>query len=95
MNGLSLMSTSLTALLPFSVKLLSGALPPLTPRAMPIRSQARNTQAAATRTSNQARRHERQAPPMPCEPVREEQNVPRLFLDHRLERVDEFRRKIP
>ncbi len=58
MSAAGLMSTSPTDLLPVSVKLLSVGLlsPPPRPRAIPMRSQARNTHTAATRNSNRARR---------------------------------------
>lgn len=36
---------------------------------------------------------ERQAAPVPSQPVREQQDMPRLFLNDRFERIDQFRRE--
>ena len=61
---------------------------------MPIRSQIRNAQTAASLSANDGRRHQRQVAPMPGHPIDEEQDMAAFFLHHRLEGFDQFGREI-
>ena len=60
---------------------------------MPIRSQTRNSQTRATRSSKRIRRQRSRLLAVPGQPVGEQQDVAGLLLDHRLERVDQRRRE--
>ena len=93
-------STAPTALLPVKVKLLScgrrsrsgsPALP--TPRAMPMRSQTRKTQTAKHLRREERAPPERQVSFVPGHPIDKKQDVPAFLLHHRLEGIDESRRK--